>query len=416
MTQDQVRIAVAGIGNMGSKHAQHLIDLPNTELAAVCDRKSNRLEEGEISACIPRFANYEQMLDAVEPDAVIIATPHYDHPDMSLAAFQRGLHVLVEKPIAVHVKEAQRMIDSYHAAKAGKPDLVFAAMFMQRTWPQWRVIKSMIDEGELGKLIRCSWIITDWFRAQSYYDGGGWRATWAGEGGGVLMNQCPHNLDLFQWLVGMPERVHGFVSFGKHHQIEVEDEVTAYFEYADSMVGHLITSTGESPGSNRLEIVGESGKLVFDATLATLMERDPVGAAADGQEAINEEDLAADTVEETATASDLVFYRNQWSSKQQIRESGAGFDKVPCTPETVEYTPRESHGHETIIANFADAILTGADLIAPAAEGLNSVMLNNAIILSAHKRESVTLPLDGADFADLLAQYIANPPTVSVNP
>ena len=271
MTRDQVRIGIAGIGNMGKAHVKHVVDLPNTELVAVCDQNAQRLElafaaddgagapdYGGIVAKTPQFTDYQAMLDAVKLDAVLIATPHYDHPDMSLRAFERGLHVLVEKPIAVHVKEAERMIAGYHAARSRNPNLIFAAMFMQRTWGHWRKIKAMVDGGELGRLIRCSWIITDWFRTQQYYDSGGWRATWRGEGGGVLMNQCPHNLDLYQWIVGLPARVQGFVSFGKHHRIEVEDEASAYFEHEDGMVGHFITTTGriarqQPPGDRRRE-------------------------------------------------------------------------------------------------------------------------------------------------------------------
>ncbi|MCY3798980.1 MAG: Gfo/Idh/MocA family oxidoreductase [Chloroflexi bacterium] len=419
MSEKKVRIGIVGIGNMGSKHVKHVIDLPNTTLASVCDRDLQRVEtafaavdpsangessedaaeagdadaitdenaekamvgQGEdddpdyarIVADAPQFTEFEEMLDRVELDAVIIATPHYDHPDMSLMAFERGIHVLVEKPIAVHVKEAQRMIDGYSAAKKENPSLVFAAMFMQRAWGHWRKIKSMIEGGKLGRLIRCSWLITDWFRTQSYYDSGGWRATWRGEGGGVLMNQCPHNLDLYQWFVGMPARAQGFVSFGKHHRIEVEDEVTAYFEHENGMVGHFVTTTGESPGTNRLEIAGENGKLVYQD-------------------------------------DEILLFRNEWSSIKQIREAENGFEAVPNTREKIAYAPNTSHGHEHIIENFADAILNGAALIAPAEEGLNSVAINNAIILSAHKRQMVDLPFDGDEFVALLERYILQPP------
>ncbi len=373
MTERQVKIGIVGIGNMGSTHIRHVIGLPTAKLAAICDRRTDRLDACDAGPDVPRYSNYAEMLASADLDAVILATPHFDHPDMTLAAFERGLHVLVEKPIAVHVKEAQRMIDGYQAAREAQPDLVFAAMFMQRTWGHWRAIKTLIDAGELGRLQRCTWIITDWFRAQSYYDSGDWRATWRGEGGGVLMNQCPHNLDLLQWFVGMPSRLRGFVSFGKHHCIEVEDEVTAYLEYANGMVGHIITTTGESPGSNRLEIVGENGKLTYEN-------------------------------------SELLFYRNAWSSIKQIRESEDGFEQVPCEREAIAYEERQTHGHELIIANFADAILDGAQLITPAEEGINSVAINNAIILSAHKNDCVTMPLDGNEFAELLAQYIAQPP------
>lgn len=420
MTGNRVRIGIVGIGNMGKQHVKHVINLPNTELAAVCDRSVEQIEAAfgrddppetkataddsagsaeesaptdateveekaadaaqsaedpdyaQILAGTAQFTDCQEMLDAAEMDGVIIATPHFDHPDMALKAFELGLHVLVEKPIAVHVKEARRMIDGYRAAKMAQPDLVFAAMFMQRTWGYWRKIKSMIDQGELGQLIRCSWLITDWFRTQSYYDSGGWRATWRGEGGGVLMNQCPHNLDLYQWIVGMPARAQGFVSFGKHHRIEVEDEVTAYFEHENGMVGHFITTTGESPGTNRLEIAGENGKLVYQD-------------------------------------DELIFYRNEWSSIKQIRESESGFAAVPHKREAVAYAPKTTHGHELIIENFAEAILNGADLIAPAEEGLSSVAINNAIILSAQKRQMVELPVDGDEFAALLEQYIAEP-------
>ena len=371
MTGDKVKIGIVGIGSIGTDHVEHVIALPNTVLTAVCDRRFALLEAGDYPD-IPRYTEYERMLDTAALDAVIIATPHYDHPDMCLAAFERGLHVLVEKPIAVHVLEAQRLLDGARAAKRANPGLVFAAMFMQRTWGHWRKVKSIIESGALGSLIRCSWIITDWFRTQYYFDSRAWRGTWRGEGGGVLMNQCPHNLDLYQWLVGMPDRVNGQVSFGKHHRIEVEDEVTAYFEYDSGMVGHFIASTGESPGTNRLEIAGDCGKLVFED-------------------------------------DELVLYRNEWPSSQHIREAGKG-GKLAVSREAVAFEARSTNQHEWVIENFAEAILNGAELIAPAEEGLNSVILNNAIILSARKGATISLPLDSQEYADLLQAYIARPP------
>lgn len=374
MSMKSVNIGIVGIGNMGTAHVRHVLDLPNTRLRAICDHNAQRLEDCAAPDDVARYSDYARMLDECQLDGVIIATPHFDHLPMSLAAFQRGIHVLVEKPIAVHVQDAQRMIDGWREARQRHPKLVFAAMFMQRTWGFWRKIRTMLEAGELGALIRTSWIVTDWFRTQHYYDSGGWRATWQGEGGGVLMNQCPHNLDLYQWMVGLPARVQGFVSFGKHHRIEVEDEVTAYFEHDNGMVGHFITTTGESPGSNRLEIVGENGKLIYEH-------------------------------------GELVFFRNAWSSRKQIAEAQAGFEPVPVIRELVDFEHHGTHGHEFVIENFADAILGDERLIAPAAEGLHSVALNNAIILSAHKGAPVELPLDGAEFAALLAQYVAQPPT-----
>lgn len=371
MSQPKVKIGIVGIGSMGTDHVDHVIDLPNTVLTAICDRRFELLEADAYPE-IPRYTDYEQMLAAADLDAVIIATPHYHHPDMCLQAFERGLHVLVEKPIAVHVGEAQRLLDGARAAKREHPELVFAAMFMQRTWGRWRKVKEIVAGGALGSLMRCSWIITDWYRTQYYFDSRPWRGAWASEGGGVLMNQCPHNLDLFQWLVGMPARVTGQVSFGKHHRIEVEDEVTAIFEYDNGMLGHFIASTGESPGTNRLEIVGDCGKLVVEG-------------------------------------DELALYSNERSSSEHIREAGKG-DKLPVNRELIPFESRQTNQHEWVIANFADAILRGAELIAPAEEGLNSVILNNAIILSAHKNAAVSLPIDAQEYADMLQAYIAKPP------
>jgi predicted dehydrogenase len=283
----------------------------------------------------------------------------------------QGLHVLVEKPIAVHVKDARQMINAYESAHQIWPGLVFAAIFMQRTYGHWLKIKDLIDSGEMGQLIRTTWLITDWFRPQVYYDSGGWRATWTGEGGGVLLNQSPHNLDLFQWLVGMPNRVTGFASLGKYHHIEVEDEVTAYFEYDNGMVGHFITSTAEAPGTNRLEIVGENGKLIFE----------------NGK---------------------LTFYRNRVPMFKFIREAIGGFDKIENWVIDVPFTHHGQPGHKLIIENFAHAILTGAALIAPAVEGIHSVTLANAIMLSSFLRQTIDLPFDEDAYAEKLQSLIQN--------
>ena len=365
----KVNLAVAGVGNMGRAHARDVHDLLHTELVAVCDVNEKFVQETAAFYNISAYTNYQEMLDNEELDGVIIATPHYDHPPMTIAAFARGLHVLVEKPIAVDVQNGRKMIDAFYKAQETNPKLAFGAIFMQRTYGHYRKIKDLIDSGELGKLIRTTWIITDWFRTQAYYNSGGWRATWAGEGGGVLLNQSPHNLDLYQWLVGMPDRVTGFANLGKYHSIEVEDEVTAYFAYDNGHIGHFITSTAESPGTNRLEIVGENGKLIFE----------------DGK---------------------LTFFRNRQSSFDFIETAAGGFDKVENWQIDVPYTHHGQPGHKQIIANFADAILHDAPLIAPAVEGLNSVMLANAILLSSFNNEPVALPIDGEVYAQKLQELI----------
>lgn len=372
---EAVRTIIIGAGIMGSHHIRDVTSLENCELIGICDNDEAVLDKFDKEYDVPKYANYLDALDADNLDAIIISTPHYDHTPISIAALERGIHVLVEKPIAVHVNDARKMISAYEKALETYPNLKFSAMFMQRTYGQWRKIKEMIDSGDLGDLIRTTWLITDWFRTQYYYDMGGWRASWEHEGGGVLMNQSPHNLDLYQWLVGMPSQVRGFAKFGKHHKIEVEDEVTGYFEHANGMIGHFITTTAESPGTNRLEIVGENGKLVYED-------------------------------------NELVFYRNAHSSKKQIAEAQAGFEKVKFEKEAINFDHHGQAGHRFIIENFVDAIRDeSVTLMAPAIEGINSVMLANAIILSSYQKETVDLPLDGNAFEALLNNFIASPPT-----
>jgi predicted dehydrogenase len=246
----RVRIGLVGVGIMGSLHAQNLTTLENTSLAAICDIDHDRADQAAAKYGVPAYYDYEEMLKQADMDAVMIATPHYFHTPISIAALERGLNVMTEKPLAVHVKDGQKMIAAYETAckKAvieGRNEPVFAIMFQLRTQGHWIKVKQMLDSGELGRLVRATWLITAWYRTQSYYDNGGWRATWKGEGGGVLLNQCPHNLDIYQWFFGLPKRVAGFASIGKYHNIEVEDEVTGYFEHANGMVGHFITTTAE---------------------------------------------------------------------------------------------------------------------------------------------------------------------------
>jgi predicted dehydrogenase len=353
----KVRIGVIGIGNMGAAHIRDVGALENCELAAICDVIQDRADRPAAELGAPAFYDYQDMLDKVQLDAVIVATPHYDHTPISIDCLGRGIHVLVEKPIAVHVKDARKMIAAYAQAKEKYPGLVFSIMLMQRTYGAWSKIKAMIDEGELGRLVRTTWLITDWFRTQTYYNSGGWRATWSGEGGGVLLNQCPHNLDIYQWLVGMPKRVAGFAAIGKYHDIEVEDEVTGFFQHENGMVGHFVTSTAESPGTNRLEIVGENGKIIFE----------------DGK---------------------LTFFRNHSSMLEFLKTSPNSFDKVEMDVQEVPFHHHGQPGHRMVIENFANSILSGEPLIASAPEGLNSLMLGNAMMQSSFLGVPVELPFD----------------------
>ena len=369
MANEQVKLAVIGVGAMGHLHARDIVKLPNTELAAICDINPQRAETNARVCGCKMFTDYRKMLDEVEIDGVIIATPHNGHPPISIECLQRGLHVLTEKPIATNLADAQKMVSAYHSARQEHPALQFAIMFQMRTYGHWRKVKDLIDNGDLGSLVRTTWIITDWFRTQSYYDNGEWRATWAGEGGGVLLNQSPHNLDLLQWFVGMPQRLSATAALGKYHNIEVEDEVTACLEYNNGMVGHFITSTAESPGTNRLEIVGEGGRLVVE----------------DGK---------------------LTFWRNRQSMLEQIRTSPDPFEPVETWKIDVPFKHHGQWGHDLMIENFANAILHGEPLIAPAEEGIHQLHLSNAMMLSSFTGAAVDLPIDAEQYAAELAERI----------
>lgn len=369
MKNNKVNLAVIGLGNMGVPHTRDIQTIENTQLVAVCDIKKERADNIAGQYGIKAYYNYNDLLMDRDIDAIIIATPHYDHTPISITALKKGVHVLTEKPIAVHAKDAQKMIAAYTTSSMEFPDLVFAAMFQQRTLGYWKKVKELIDTNELGKLVRTTWIITKWFRTQAYYDNGTWRATWKGEGGGVLLNQCPHNLDLYQWIVGLPNKVSGFVKFGKYHNIEVEDEVTGYFEHENSMIGHFITTTAESPGTDRLEIVGEKGKLVCEN-------------------------------------NQIIFFRNRESMLETINSSEKAFDKVENWRIEIPFIDDNGHPHRQIIQNFIDTIQQKASLIAPAIEGIKSVSLGNAILFSALKAQPISLPFDANAYEGLLVDLI----------
>jgi predicted dehydrogenase len=349
---------------MGSSHAENLIagKVPRIELTAVADTDPARL------ARFPQvrgFADSASLLRSGLVDAVLIATPHYAHTTLGIAALEAGLHVLVEKPISVHRADCERLIAAHRGREKKQ---VFAAMFNQRTNAFYRKIRELVRGGELGAIRRMNWIITTWFRTEAYYASGGWRATWAGEGGGVLLNQCPHNLDLLQWIFGMPVSVTADCAFGRYHDIEVEDDVTAFLKFADGSHGAFVTSTGESPGTNRLEIVGERGRLVYE-----------------------EEKLR--------------FLRNEVPMTEFSRATSDSFARPSIWDIGVPPGPAGG-AHNEILRNFADAILDGAPLIAPAAEGIHSVELANAMLMSAWSGGPVALPIDGRKYERLLKARI----------
>jgi predicted dehydrogenase len=360
-----LRIAVIGVGNVGGRHAGELLlgKVRGATLSAVCDTSPEALAR---FASVPGFANQGALLATGLADAVLIATPHYDHTPLAIEALAAGLHVLVEKPLAVHQADALKMLAAYE--RRPKASQLFAEMLVLRSDPRFLRLRALIRAGELGALRRMHWVITDCLRSEAYYRSSSWRATWRGEGGGVLQNQCPHSLDLWQWLFGMPARVHAFCGFGRMHEIAVEDQVTAYLEYESGANGVFVASTGEAPGSNRLEVVGDLAKVVVER-------------------------------------HGLKVTRNRTSTAELLRTGPARLPPESATTEDILL----EHGHSPLtgmIQNFVDAILEGEELVAPAIEGLASVELANAMIYSGITKKTVELPLDPALYMAELARLI----------
>ncbi len=361
---DKVRLGIIGVGSMGSCHAKYIMEgeVSRCELVAVCDKKPQRLER---FAELKKFTDSGELIRSGEVDAIIIATPHYDHTPITIDALNNNLHVLCEKPIAVHKADAERMI----AAADAHPELKFQAMFQLRTENTFKKLRQLIKTGELGEIVRITYIATAWFRTEAYYASGDWRATWAGEGGGILLNQFPHNLDQLQWLFGMPSKIRAYCGFGKRHDIEVEDEVTAYMEYPNGATAVVIASTGEAPGTDRLEIAGERGKVVLEG-------------------------------------GKITFVRNEVPMTEFSKTSDKGFAVPPVWNIEIP-AGKDKTGHAVITQNFIDAILDGVELMAPAREGINGVELANAMLYSAWTDTTVHLPLDSAAYEAALKEKCA---------
>lgn len=366
---DKVRFGIIGVGNIGTVHARYLLagTVEEACLTAVCDNNLSKHPAIRelVGEAVTLFSDAETMLKSGLIDAVIVATPHYDHPGLSMLAMRNGIHTLCEKPAGVYTAQVREMNEFARGC-----NVVFGMMFNQRPNPLYQKVKDLIDSGELGELRRSNWIITNWYRSQSYYNSGGWRATWKGEGGGVLLNQDPHQLDLWQWLVGMPVRMRAFCQFGKHRDIEVENEVTAYAEYANGATGVFITTTAEAPGTNRLEIAGDRGKVVVE----------------DGK---------------------LRFWRLRESETEFNARWENGFGEPECWEVTIPVAP-ECSDHHVITANFAAAVLHGKPLIAPGTDGIHGLTLSNAMHLSTWTDDWVDLPFDEARFKQLLDERIAS--------
>ena len=362
---EKVRYGIIGLGNQGGSYVRNIFDKGVAEdavVTAMCDinpAKIDFIKSKTTNTEAVYFTDYKEMLDSGLCDAVLVEVPHYQHPEMVMECLKRGINVICEKPAGVYTKQVREMNEM-----AEKCDAKFGMMFNQRTNCLYRKMREMIADGAIGELQRVTWIITDWYRTQSYYDGGSWRATWAGEGGGVLFNQCPHQLDLIQWIVGkLPSAVHGFCKYGKWHDIEVEDEVTAYLEYDNGATGVFITSTGETPGTNRLEISGTKGKLLCDKN-----------------------------------TKELIYVKNAEDSAEHCRTSENGFKK-PDSEKIIVETDGLNLQHAGIINNFTAALLGKEELFVTGTDGMAGVQLMNAIELSGWRNGArVTLPVDEDEY------------------
>ena len=363
------RVGIIGVGNIGSTHVNSFLSgrVKNAKITALCDIDKEHLYKfkEQLDDEVQYFDNATDMMQSGLVDGVVIATPHYDHPTLAIEAFEAGLHVFCEKPAGVYTKNVREMNEA--AKKSGK---TFQVNFVLRTNDAYKKIKEMMDNNELGKIKRIVWIITNWYRTQAYFNSGGWRATWAGEGGGTLLNQNPHQLDLLQWIGGMPKRVWSTCYFGKNRDIEVEDEATAYFEYDNGAVGLYMTSVSEFPGTNRLEIAGDRGKLVYENDKIT-------------------------------------FYRTTVSEEEYNKNAKTGFGPIPMWTCDVPFKSSDvTDGQAEMISNWVDAAEKGTELIAPGYEGINSLSLSNAMYLSTWKDSWIELPFDEDEFLERLQEKI----------
>ncbi|MBE5892843.1 MAG: Gfo/Idh/MocA family oxidoreductase [Lachnospiraceae bacterium] len=366
---NKVRIGIIGLGNMGTDHSKNIIsgNVPELELKAVADLKESRRAwaKENLPDTVQIFENGDELIEKGDIDAVLVATPHYDHPRLVIKALNQGLHALSEKPAGVYTLQVREMNEV-----AAKSDKVFAMMFNQRSNHVYRKMKEIVSSGLYGQIKRVNWIITDWYRTQAYYNSGGWRATWDGEGGGVLLNQCPHNLDLLQWICGLPVKVQAFCHNGKWHDIEVEDDVTAYLEFENGATGVFVTTTGDAPGTNRFEITLERAKLVCEN-------------------------------------NELAFFEMEVSEREFCVTSTEGFGRPKGEWVKLE-TDGENLQHTAVLRAFAANILRGEPLIARGEEGINGLMLSNAMHLSSWLGQAVTLPIDEELFLEKLNELRAS--------
>ncbi len=344
-------------------HIKNIQDgkVPNCEIACVCDEK---YIDPVKFAGLKAYSSVDEMLKDSDAEAVLVATPSFNHFALAKKALLAGKHVLIEKPIALTSLEAKEIVEL--AKSLGK---TCGIMLNQRTTPMYARIKELVASGELGKINRASWFMTNWYRPQIYFTSSNWRGTWKGEAGGALINQSIHNIDIFAWVFGMPQKLRAWCKFGKYHNIEVEDEATAYFEFPNDMTATFATATGEFPGTNRLEIAADRGFVVAENDKLTITRFDSL------------RDYTLNTKYTFGT---------------------------PESTTTVETFDGKGEQHSGVLANFAAAVDSGAKFDFDAQQGYNSVCLANAMLMSSWTNSDVDFPFDDAAYAKLLAEKTAS--------
>ncbi|MFT2817485.1 Gfo/Idh/MocA family protein [Leifsonia sp. A12D58] len=367
----KVRIGIIGLGAQGSMYAKFITDglVPNMEIGAIADIDPAK---ADVAAAqypdVPFFSDYLAMIDSGSVDAVVTCVPHFLHPQIGIEALERNIHALVEKPAGVYTKQVAEL----NAYALTKPELSFGIMFNQRNNPLYIRLKEIVDGGEIGNILRSNWIITNWWRPQGYYDQSAWRATWGGEGGGVLVNQAPHQLDLWQWICGVPKSVYSKVAYGYRRNIAVEDEVTALVDYGNGATGVFITATHEMTGTDRFEIVGDQGKIVVEnskTATVTRLKRP-------------ERELS-----ESMDMNDVMkLFMGQLNTDDYYEQ------------EIIEFDSPWGAQHAGVLENFAANILDGTPLLAPGSDGIKGVRLANAIHLSSWTGKEVSLDFDEDEF------------------
>lgn len=367
---EKIRLGIIGVGNMGFSHAKKVQEgkCPDMELTAIADINSERLEwvKENLDAGVVCFDDAMKMLDSGLIDACIVAVPHYEHTKYAIECMKKGIHTMVEKPAGVYTKQVRAMNEEADKHK----DVIFGMMFNQRTNGVYRKLREFVKSGKYGEIRRTNWIVTDWYRPQCYYDSGNWRATWSGEGGGVLLNQCPHNLDLMQWICGMPKKIDARIYYGKWHDIEVEDDVSAFLEYSNGATGVFVTSTGDAHGTNRFEIQMDKAKFIVE----------------NGK---------------------LMMEEYEITEQEFSKTSNNSFDTVPSTVTEVKIEG-ENPQHVGVLNAWANAILRSGELVADGREGINGLTLSNAMHLSSFLNKTIEIPFDEDLYYTELMQRVSN--------